>query len=892
MYVCVCCGDDAPSLYTIYSSEIINCQSCKRCGKIVDKYVEYDIAIIIIDLLVSPMWVLPVLVCVLALRGVNCVNYQVSAKLFSSWKETPLLSEAGAFLAQKSVNHFWDFLNKLEPLVHKGDKELFSNETRLSQVALMRLEDLVMEILNFPADNDGIRELQRQLFRLSLSSRTFSPAVQMANHLGNVGHLIVHPEGDMNLVTDANSVNTAHLSSPCPNSSSWAQVGSSFACTLNDLERLLTLESKKCSPECSFAHMDTVLLSDCVYLSTTARDKQKSLPRIILNGDIRTKEFYMWHAEAKSLASAGRCIYIFRHFIKAVYRIVLALYPKDVELELESCERLSVASISKASEVKDSTSDNATGADIPTASDSPAADSNSTRQHSQNPDFPSTSPEIRPLKAWQMRDLGLQAIQSIANAVSQSDGSTTGRAGLLALRDISRNFPSRAYELSQLVVTPELRSEVKYNQEILTERYEVTPGSSLFLLNGLALSPSIDIFALLDILRSESYLLSHLWGLDLPTHEATNLLHSTARADSPSLAAFGESFKHSLTGQYLLNLASAPVIYLNDLETNPGYNRWPRTLRALFMPSYMGAIRQVGKNVLNLVLVLDPAEPRCMEILRLTEAFVLQGVAIRIGILWAVDPKVESVGLDLARAFTYLEKTVEEYPRNSRSSSQMGNPGAMTGLNFLTDVYAKVKNMESSTVLSQKLVREEFEHSFPDFYSEDVFGSPGTPTANDEIIKTHRLFLQSSGILSSIGAPPALLMNGMLLDAEGIAKLGGFEDAVVTAAMEQTVYFQHAMLGGRFADPDSSADLFAKDGLLTTRCNRRLLTAAPPSVNKFSVGDSTFDTDVPAFLPFGSLRDTLKKDRLDSLSPGQITSLLADHMRYLQKGGKWKWFRS
>ncbi|VDL88134.1 unnamed protein product [Schistocephalus solidus] len=55
MFVCICCGDEASTLYTIYSPEIINCQSCKSCGKIVDKYVEYDIAIVIIDLLVCKL---------------------------------------------------------------------------------------------------------------------------------------------------------------------------------------------------------------------------------------------------------------------------------------------------------------------------------------------------------------------------------------------------------------------------------------------------------------------------------------------------------------------------------------------------------------------------------------------------------------------------------------------------------------------------------------------------------------------------------------------------------------------------------------------------------------------------------------------------------------------
>nr|CDS15551.1 protein ARV1 [Echinococcus granulosus] len=52
MFVCICCGAQAPNVYTRYSKEIINLQLCGRCGRIVDKYVEYDFTIIAIDLLV------------------------------------------------------------------------------------------------------------------------------------------------------------------------------------------------------------------------------------------------------------------------------------------------------------------------------------------------------------------------------------------------------------------------------------------------------------------------------------------------------------------------------------------------------------------------------------------------------------------------------------------------------------------------------------------------------------------------------------------------------------------------------------------------------------------------------------------------------------------------
>lgn len=93
----------------------------------------------------------------------------------------------------------------------------------------------------------------------------------------------------------------------------------------------------------------------------------------------------------------------------------------------------------------------------------------------------------------------------------------------------------------------------------------------------------------------------------------------------------------------------------------------------------------------------------------------------------------------------------------------------------------------------------------------------------------------------------------MLFNVDAIAKLGGFEDTVVSCVMEHTVYLQHAVYEGRFNDFGQSLDLYANDGLLTTHINRRLLTATPPPMNRYSVADGIGDTSLAPFLQFGSL---------------------------------------
>ncbi|WKX94326.1 hypothetical protein Q1695_011519 [Nippostrongylus brasiliensis] len=51
-YRCVNCMEPAASLYQRYSEGVIRLSDCKCCGNVVDKYVEYDTMLVVIDLIV------------------------------------------------------------------------------------------------------------------------------------------------------------------------------------------------------------------------------------------------------------------------------------------------------------------------------------------------------------------------------------------------------------------------------------------------------------------------------------------------------------------------------------------------------------------------------------------------------------------------------------------------------------------------------------------------------------------------------------------------------------------------------------------------------------------------------------------------------------------------
>ncbi|KAH7729063.1 Protein R05H5.5 [Aphelenchoides avenae] len=52
-FVCVNCLSPSETLYTEYSPGVIKITECKKCGRAVDKYVEYDLVLVLIDLILQ-----------------------------------------------------------------------------------------------------------------------------------------------------------------------------------------------------------------------------------------------------------------------------------------------------------------------------------------------------------------------------------------------------------------------------------------------------------------------------------------------------------------------------------------------------------------------------------------------------------------------------------------------------------------------------------------------------------------------------------------------------------------------------------------------------------------------------------------------------------------------
>jgi UDP-glucose:glycoprotein glucosyltransferase len=76
------------------------------------------------------------------------------------------------------------------------------------------------------------------------------------------------------------------------------------------------------------------------------------------------------------------------------------------------------------------------------------------------------------------------------------------------------------------------------------------------------------------------------------------------------------------------------ISWLNDIETDQQYARWPASAHQYLRPLYPGQMHMVRRNTWNAVLVLDLARPASFDaIVAQVGAMIMRNVPIRIGVV-------------------------------------------------------------------------------------------------------------------------------------------------------------------------------------------------------------------------------------------------------------------
>uniref|UniRef100_A0A8C0JT06 UDP-glucose ceramide glucosyltransferase-like 1 n=1 Tax=Canis lupus dingo TaxID=286419 RepID=A0A8C0JT06_CANLU len=589
---------------------------------------------------------------------------------------------------------------------------------------------------------------------------------------------------------------------------------------------------------CDFDTLETLLL--------TASERPKPLlfkgdhrypssnlesPVVIFYSEIGYEEFYNFHHQLISESNAGKINYVFRHYILNPRKEPVYLSGYGVELAIKSTEY----------KAKDDTQVKGTEVNTTVIGENDPIDEVQgflfgKLRYDLHPDLKGQLKELRkhlvestnemaPLKVWQLQDLSFQTAARILAAPIE--------LALVVMKDLSQNFPTKARAITKTAVSLELRSEVEENQKYFKGTLGLQPGDSALFINGLHIDlDTQDIFSLFDVLRNEARVMEglHRLGIEgLSLHNVLKLNIQPSEAD------------------YAVDIRSPAISWINNLEVDSRYNSWPSSLQELLRPTFPGVIRQIRKNLHNMVFIVDPPHETTAELINTAEMFLSNHIPLRIGLIFVVNDSedvdgMQDAGVAILRAYNYVAQEVDDYH----------------AFQTLIHIYNKVRTGEKVKV---EHVVSVLEKKYP--YVE-VNSILGIDSAYDQNRKEARGYYEQTGV----GPLPVVLFNGMPFEKEQLDP-DELETITMHKILETTTFFQRAVYLGELSHDQDVVEYIMNQPNVVPRINSRILTSEREYLD-LTATNNFFVDDYARF----SVLDSQGK-----------TAAIANSMNYLTKKG-------
>ncbi|XP_053563810.1 UDP-glucose:glycoprotein glucosyltransferase 2 [Bombina bombina] len=509
----------------------------------------------------------------------------------------------------------------------------------------------------------------------------------------------------------------------------------------------------------------------------------KTAPVVILYAEVGTKEFATFHKSLTEKAESGEIVYILRHYIQKPSPRKMYLSGYGVELAIKSTEYKAM----------DDTKAEANNSTLKTD----AADNEDVQGFyfdtliQMYPDLKDNLMEFRkhliestnemvPLKVWELQDLSFQAASKII--------STPVYEALKVLRDMSQNFPIKARSLTRIALNHEMRREIEENQKHLTETFGIHSGDTSLYINGLHIDLDVhNSFSILETLKTEGKALYGLSELGINNEDLSKYLRLQV---------------HPGEENYALDIRHSSITWINDIETDHMYSAWPSNLQELLRPAFPGVIRQIRRNLFNLVFIVDPVQDYVIDYVKLAELFYRHNVPLRIGFVFVINSdeeidKTEDAGAALWRAFNYI-----------------ADEGDMAQAFFsLINMYNKVDDGEMLTV---DIVKSVLKKEFP---QADVNHVLGLHSEYSLKLKAGAAFYKKSGL----GVLPQVLFNGVPFNSEEM-DVEEMETVILQKIIDATGFFQRAVFMGHLTDQMDIMDYLMDQPNVVTRMNPSILT--------------------------------------------------------------------
>ncbi|CAK9782754.1 hypothetical protein CC85DRAFT_260485 [Cutaneotrichosporon oleaginosum] len=214
-----------------------------------------------------------------------------------------------------------------------------------------------------------------------------------------------------------------------------------------------------------------------------------------------------------------------------------------------------------------------------------------------------------------------------------------------AFVSLTQDIPKYAAALARKVEVP-----ASIRKRVLRLGFKRPLGPALYI-NGRAVHErDLNAFSLLSIVRRERHHINSLMALGLSSKQAYELLSDKligeAATDVDPLEGLVDASDRAEGG--------GVVLYLNDLEKDIAYSRWPDSVQSFLRPLYPGQLHYVRLNAWNAISVLDFATMRGAETLAGSIAQLVQrNVPIHMGVVPMFDSP-DSPSAQMARVLYYV----------------------------------------------------------------------------------------------------------------------------------------------------------------------------------------------------------------------------------------------
>lgn len=506
---------------------------------------------------------------------------------------------------------------------------------------------------------------------------------------------------------------------------------------------------------------------------------------VVFYGDIGSDEFRDFHKILEKQAIKGNIKYISRHYLRKSSGKKIRLSGYGVELHLKSTEYKSQDDSQKVADedvnaVDEEVVTEIDGFDFKVLKEKFSHLSSNLDHFRHN--LLENSEEIAPLKAWQFQELGMQAAQRVLDV--------QGEEALQTLQFTSQNFPTQAKSLLPQSVSEGLRKEVKHNTEVFGRALNIAPPDGALFVNGLFFdADTLDLSSIMETFRAEVRVLETLYKNNIKGKIASSLLTL--------------DFSSSSNKDFAIDIRDTAIMWVNDMENDAQYSRWPSSVTDLLRPTFPGMLRNIRKNVFNLVLVIDPLHPDSRSLVKLAESFVVHLAPIRLGLVFdtrAETPETSADYLAIFCAFNYVSQK-----KDSRSA-----------LGFLTDIFASVKPNKQIT---QRDIRTQMKSTFDKLSVADLEDILSEDSDFDYGRKLSEEFVERLGFQES----PQALLNGVPMQ-KSLLTSDEFEETILSEIIQQTAILQKSVYRGDLTDSENIMDYLMNQPHVMPRLNQRILS--------------------------------------------------------------------